>query len=158
MGFVNTVLYVMLIRYVVVEVVVEELVVVGVGVVVGVVVDVAVSHFVTPRPYPPPHRVIPQESKALGVGLELMFFDLLGSFPAPMLFGFIFDSSCAMWSRTCEGQRLTCRTYDNEHLRYRFFGMHIGCLALGSVLLIAGQRSVQKSHIELTTEDGESQQ
>ncbi|KAG7264362.1 hypothetical protein CRUP_028938, partial [Coryphaenoides rupestris] len=44
MGFVNTVLYVMLIRYVVVEVVVEELVVVVVvvGVVVGVVVDVAV--------------------------------------------------------------------------------------------------------------------
>ncbi|XP_046584309.1 solute carrier organic anion transporter family member 2B1-like [Haliotis rubra] len=41
--------------------------------------------------------------------------------PAPIMFGYLIDSTCLIWERSC-GVRGACEQYDLESLRFRLTG------------------------------------
>ena len=63
--------------------------------------------------------------------VQSIMLRLLGTIPAPLIFGAIFDASCILWQDTC-GVGGSCFFYDKQNLAFYMFGVCIGykCLAL----------------------------
>lgn len=58
-------------------------------------------------------RCIDKEDKAVALGFGMAFVRLLASVPSPIFFGFILDSTCLVFGKTCS-TRGNCWLYDNE--------------------------------------------
>ena len=67
-------------------------------------------------------------SMALGFGL-ISLFALL---PAPLVYGALIDSACAVWAERC-GKRGNCLVYDADKLRHNFCGLTTAVLLVGFV-------------------------
>ncbi|XP_046584315.1 solute carrier organic anion transporter family member 2B1-like [Haliotis rubra] len=63
-------------------------------------------------------RSVEGRDKATAFGLFSFLASLLGFLPAPIVFGFIIDSTCLIWETSC-GVRGSCGQYDLESLRVR---------------------------------------
>lgn len=37
--------------------------------------------------------------------------------PYPLIYGYVLDKSCILWSETCDGRRGSCQLYDNDKMR-----------------------------------------
>jgi len=61
-------------------------------------------------------RVLPEEQRSLGVGIQNLLHRLIGSIPAPVIFGFAIDRACALWESKCSATG-SCWEYDNWNLR-----------------------------------------
>ena len=63
-------------------------------------------------------RCVADEQRTLALGVQSVLFRILGSIPAPIVFGTIFDSACVYWQFECN-QRGNCWTYNNSQLSQR---------------------------------------
>ncbi|KAH8275691.1 hypothetical protein KR026_012669 [Drosophila bipectinata] len=62
-------------------------------------------------------RCIPQEDKTFALGLGSMVASLLSFIPSPIFFGWLIDSYCLVWGKTCSNKG-NCWLYDTKSLRY----------------------------------------
>ncbi|KAL0268810.1 UNVERIFIED_CONTAM: hypothetical protein PYX00_010624 [Menopon gallinae] len=62
-------------------------------------------------------RCVEERDKSVSLGFGLMFLSLFAFIPSPILFGYILDTTCLIWGKTCEGTG-NCWIYDSERLRY----------------------------------------
>ncbi|KAG5674919.1 hypothetical protein PVAND_004864 [Polypedilum vanderplanki] len=77
-------------------------------------------------------RCIEKEDKAVALGFGMAFVRLLASVPSPIFFGYILDSACVVFGKTCS-HKGNCWLYDNEHLRYTFNFIAAGCIFIGAI-------------------------
>ena len=63
--------------------------------------------------------------------VQSILLRVLGTIPAPLIFGAVFDASCILWQDTC-GVRGSCFFYDKQQLALYMFGVCVGykCFAL----------------------------
>lgn len=77
-------------------------------------------------------RSIRPEQKSLAVAMGSFWHSLCVSIPYPIIFSYIFDSSCQYWSYECN-KRGNCWSHDSTKLRYFYHSVAIVLVALGSV-------------------------
>ena len=78
------------------------------------------------------YRCIADEHRSLALGIQSVFFRILGSIPGPIVIGALFDASCEFWQEQC-GERGNCWVYHNEDLSLRIFGV-VGSARVLSVI------------------------
>lgn len=59
---------------------------------------------------------VANEDKAFSLGLALMLVSLFAFTPGPIVYGYIIDSTCLVWSYEC-GNRGNCQLYDTQKFR-----------------------------------------
>jgi len=59
---------------------------------------------------------VPSSQRSLGLGIQWLIVRLLGSIPAPIVFGALMDSTCILWHKSCDGESGSCRAYDNSKM------------------------------------------
>lgn len=65
-------------------------------------------------------RCVPESQRSFSLGLTNVIAKIFGSFPAPIIFGAIFDSTCVVWQTDEEGTRNgSCWIYDADKLSWR---------------------------------------
>lgn len=52
---------------------------------------------------------------------------MIGSFPCPIIYGSLVDSTCVYWQQDC-GQRGACRLFDSDKFRLYFHGLTAGLM------------------------------
>ncbi|KAK0087850.1 hypothetical protein PV325_013940 [Microctonus aethiopoides] len=70
-------------------------------------------------------RVIREDQRSFALGIQWIKVRLLGTIPAPMIFGALIDDTCILWHETCERSG-ACLVYDNYY-------MSLYMLALGLI-------------------------
>ncbi|KAJ8308424.1 hypothetical protein KUTeg_013298 [Tegillarca granosa] len=65
-------------------------------------------------------RCVPDEHRALGLGLQWVALRLLGTIPGPVLTGYVIDTSCSVWQDLC-GEQGSCWFYDRQEMSWRLF-------------------------------------
>jgi hypothetical protein len=73
------------------------------------------------------------EDKAIALGLITFGGSLLGSFPCPIIYGTLVDSTCLYWQSDC-GPAGACRVFDSDLFRVYFHGL-TGTLMFGAFLV-----------------------
>ncbi|KAH8413464.1 hypothetical protein KR009_011422 [Drosophila setifemur] len=63
------------------------------------------------------YRAVAHEDKSFAQGLALMMISLFALIPGPIMFGRLIDSTCVVWSKTCNGMG-NCQLYDQARFRY----------------------------------------
>lgn len=63
------------------------------------------------------YRAVSQEDKSFAQGLALMMISLFALIPGPIIFGRIIDSTCLVWTQTCNGTG-NCQLHDQTKFRY----------------------------------------
>ena len=59
--------------------------------------------------------------RSFAIGLQLIFFRLLGTIPGPLLYGTFIDKTCLLWQkRQCDGQLGSCWIYDSKDMAITF--------------------------------------
>ena len=81
------------------------------------------------------HRCIADEHRSLALGVQSVFFRVLGSIPAPIIVGVLFDSSCVYWQEEC-GDRGNCWVYNNNDLSLQIFGLMLGVRILSGIFAV----------------------
>ncbi|XP_039188871.1 solute carrier organic anion transporter family member 1B3-like isoform X2 [Crotalus tigris] len=79
-------------------------------------------------------RSVPQDLKAVAVGVLMLVVRSLAGIPAPVYFGAMIDKTCLKWGTNPCGQKGSCRIYDAVQYRYSFYGL-ITALRAPSFLL-----------------------
>uniref|UniRef100_A0A0A9ZCD3 Solute carrier organic anion transporter family member 5A1 n=1 Tax=Lygus hesperus TaxID=30085 RepID=A0A0A9ZCD3_LYGHE len=62
-------------------------------------------------------RCVSDKDKPVSMGLGLMMMSLFAFMPSPIFFGYIIDTTCLVWGKTCSGTG-NCWLYNGESLRY----------------------------------------
>lgn len=60
-------------------------------------------------------RVVRDDQRSFALGIQWIKVRILGTIPAPMVFGALIDDTCILWNETCEG-RGACLVYDNYYM------------------------------------------
>lgn len=60
-------------------------------------------------------RVVRDEEKSFALGIQWIKVRILGTIPAPIIFGALIDDTCILWHETGEGQG-ACLVYDNYYM------------------------------------------
>ncbi|XP_076082658.1 uncharacterized protein LOC143053764 [Mytilus galloprovincialis] len=76
-------------------------------------------------------RSVPNEDKALAMGLSSFVTSLLGWLPGPLISGGLIDSTCLVWKES-RGVRGSCALYDNDIFRLKLHGYSL----IGRLLVI----------------------
>lgn len=77
-------------------------------------------------------RCVEERDKTLAIGFGMALVRLLAAVPSPIFFGYIIDSACVAWGKTCT-RRGNCWMYDGEKLRYTFFYASAISIAVGTI-------------------------
>ena len=77
-------------------------------------------------------RCIEKEDKAVAIGFGMAFVRLFSSVPSPIFFGYILDSACIVFGKTCSS-RGNCWLYDNLKLRYSFNFIAASSIFIGAL-------------------------
>lgn len=78
-------------------------------------------------------RCIEKEDKAVALGFGMALVRLFASVPSPIFFGYILDSACLVFGKTCS-RRGNCWLYDGEYLRYSFNFIAGASILIGACL------------------------
>ncbi|XP_026470716.1 solute carrier organic anion transporter family member 4A1-like [Ctenocephalides felis] len=71
-------------------------------------------------------RCVRDEQRSFALGIQWIVVRLLGTIPAPMLFGALIDESCILWQGDCDSGG-ACLVYDNKNMsRYMVGAAFIG--------------------------------
>ncbi|KAH8338694.1 hypothetical protein KR074_003486 [Drosophila pseudoananassae] len=100
------------------------------------------------------YRAVAHEDKSFAQGLALMMISLFALIPGPIMFGRLIDSTCLVWSQTCNGSG-NCQLYDQTRFRYSlnflscvltFIGMFFDFLVwyYGRTLDIYGDKEIKE--------------
>ncbi|XP_058810314.1 solute carrier organic anion transporter family member 4A1 isoform X2 [Phymastichus coffea] len=74
-------------------------------------------------------RVVRDDQRSFGLGIQWIKVRLLGTIPAPIIFGALIDDTCMLWHETSDG-RGACLVYDNYYMSRYMFGLaFVGKLA-----------------------------
>ncbi|XP_062619920.1 solute carrier organic anion transporter family member 4A1-like, partial [Saccostrea cucullata] len=65
-------------------------------------------------------RCVPDEHRALALGMQWVVLRLLGTIPGPVLTGYVIDTACGLWQDLC-GARGSCGVYDRYEMSWRLF-------------------------------------
>lgn len=65
--------------------------------------------------------------------ISVSFYFCLGFIPPPLIFGAAIDSTCLVWSETCNKSG-ACALYDNTSYRYLYVSIAIGLKTIAFVL------------------------
>ena len=60
-------------------------------------------------------RVVRDDQTSFALGIQWIKVRILGTIPAPIIFGALIDKTCILWHDTCEG-RGACLVYDNYYM------------------------------------------
>ncbi|XP_047357253.1 solute carrier organic anion transporter family member 4A1 isoform X8 [Vespa velutina] len=60
-------------------------------------------------------RVVRDDQRSFALGIQWIKVRILGTIPAPMVFGALIDETCILWQENCEG-RGACLVYDNYYM------------------------------------------
>ncbi|KAI8437952.1 hypothetical protein MSG28_010617 [Choristoneura fumiferana] len=60
-------------------------------------------------------RCVREDQRSFALGIQWIKVRLLGTIPAPLLFGFLIDLSCSLWGKTCDHTG-ACLLYDNVNM------------------------------------------
>lgn len=63
-------------------------------------------------------RSVSEKDKSMAVGFSALLMTLIGWMAGPIVFGFIVDTACVVWSSSCSGKG-ACSLYDNDALRIK---------------------------------------
>lgn len=86
------------------------------------------------------------EQRALAIGLQSAIWRVFGAVPGPILFGGLFDLSCAVWQEEC-GRRGNCWLYHNDELSNRATAVALPCIGVGGVLFLIAFLTYPKNRI-----------
>lgn len=81
------------------------------------------------------YRAVAVEDKSFSQGLMLMLISLLAMIPGPILYGWIIDSTCLVWTYKC-GRLGNCQLYDRRKFRLLMNGTGLGELAKELILFL----------------------
>ncbi|EDV98916.1 GH13583 [Drosophila grimshawi] len=83
-------------------------------------------------------RCVQDEQRSFALGLQWIKVRLMGTIPAPLIFGALIDESCILWHESCDDQAGgACLVYDNFYIsRYMWLLALIGKIC--SVLFFLG--------------------
>lgn len=76
-------------------------------------------------------RCVQERDKTVAIGFGMSLIKLLAAVPSPIFFGYILDSACLAWGKTCTS-RGNCWLYDGDSLRYWFFYSSALAIAIGT--------------------------
>jgi MFS family permease len=76
-------------------------------------------------------RCIEKEDKAVALGFGMALVRLFASVPSPIFFGYILDSACLVFGKTCSS-RGNCWLYDGHYLRYAFNFIAASSILIGT--------------------------
>ncbi|XP_064456233.1 solute carrier organic anion transporter family member 4A1-like isoform X3 [Ornithodoros turicata] len=96
-------------------------------------------------------QVVKPKERALALGLLGLITRVLGSIPAPMMFGMIVDSTCAAWNKP-GGHRGNCVSYRNIDLAHGVFFTLLMCIF--ACIACYGGALYKVSKMEAETEKG----
>ncbi|XP_071963365.1 solute carrier organic anion transporter family member 4A1-like [Antedon mediterranea] len=71
-------------------------------------------------------RCVPHQKRSLALAVQWVLIRCLGTIPGPFLIGSLFDVSCILWNRTCDGSRGRCHRYDHPQLGVLFVVCTVG--------------------------------
>ncbi|XP_016953445.1 solute carrier organic anion transporter family member 74D [Drosophila biarmipes] len=71
-------------------------------------------------------RCVPSKDKTFSLGFGSMVYSVLTFIPSPIVFGWMLDSYCLIWGKTCSSKG-NCWIYDTKSLRYT---MNLVCASL----------------------------
>lgn len=60
-------------------------------------------------------RCVPDEQRSFALGIQWIKVRLLGTIPAPMIFGLLIDETCILWQESCDDHG-ACLVYDNKYM------------------------------------------
>nr|XP_050857142.1 solute carrier organic anion transporter family member 4A1 isoform X3 [Vespula vulgaris] len=60
-------------------------------------------------------RVVRDDQRSFALGIQWIKVRILGTIPAPMVFGALIDETCILWQENCDG-RGACLVYDNYYM------------------------------------------
>ncbi|EDW28766.1 GL18770 [Drosophila persimilis] len=63
------------------------------------------------------YRAVESGDKSFAQGLALMMISMFALIPGPIIFGRLIDSTCLVWTKTCNGNG-NCQLYDQTRFRY----------------------------------------
>ncbi|XP_072372470.1 solute carrier organic anion transporter family member 3A1-like [Scyliorhinus torazame] len=78
-------------------------------------------------------RSVNPEYKSYALGVQFLMLRLLGFIPPPLIFGAAIDSTCLIWSETCNKSG-ACALYDNNSYRYLYVSIAIGMKTIAFIL------------------------
>ncbi|XP_058460413.1 solute carrier organic anion transporter family member 74D-like [Malaya genurostris] len=78
-------------------------------------------------------RCVEIEDKTVSIGLGMFMVSLMALIPSPIFYGYVLDSTCLVWGKTCSGQG-NCWLYDGESLRYLLNYTAAAFVLLGTTL------------------------
>ncbi|XP_017054223.2 LOW QUALITY PROTEIN: solute carrier organic anion transporter family member 74D [Drosophila ficusphila] len=76
-------------------------------------------------------RCVPSKDKTFSLGFGSMVYSVLTFIPSPIVFGWMLDSYCLVWGKTCSSKG-NCWIYDTKSLRYTMNLVSASLIFLGS--------------------------
>ncbi|XP_037717409.1 solute carrier organic anion transporter family member 74D [Drosophila subpulchrella] len=76
-------------------------------------------------------RCVPSKDKTFSLGFGSMVYSVLTFIPSPIVFGWMLDSYCLVWGKTCTSKG-NCWIYDTKSLRYTMNLVSASLIFLGS--------------------------
>uniref|UniRef100_A0A336MXI9 Solute carrier organic anion transporter family member n=1 Tax=Culicoides sonorensis TaxID=179676 RepID=A0A336MXI9_CULSO len=67
-------------------------------------------------------RCVHDDQRSFALGIQWIKVRLLGTIPAPMVFGRMIDESCILWQKSCDGHG-ACLVYDNYNMSKYMLGL-----------------------------------
>ena len=97
--------------------------------------------------------MVSDEQRALALGLQSAIWRIFGAVPGPLLFGYLFDLSCAVWQEQCD-RRGNCWIYHNDKLSIYATSVAFPCVTVGGILFVLAVLTFPKD--KLTTESDDT--
>jgi organic anion transporter 4A len=83
-------------------------------------------------------RCVAKSQKSFALGIQWLMVRLIGTIPAPIIFGSLIDSSCILWQNSYNtGDRGSCLVYDNR-LMSKYMLLLVICSKLVTCASIIG--------------------
>jgi len=68
-------------------------------------------------------RCVQDDQRSFALGIQWIKVRLIGTIPAPMVFGALIDETCILWQDSCrEDENGACLVYDNTYM-----GRYVSC-------------------------------
>ncbi|XP_064649449.1 solute carrier organic anion transporter family member 5A1-like [Lineus longissimus] len=87
------------------------------------------------------------EERSFALGMQSFLARAMAFIPAPIYFGYIFDSQCLLWQMACDGSG-ACLEYNRTWLPFAVFGMALGLKIVSLTFVVLTYFSCRNDGIE----------